>query len=82
MSEQTTEHPETSRYDWGESPTAQDVLDAMRVAVASARQSDPGAVMRMVEEMLEWGPETPSPMRGLDLLLRMISDGVLRVELK
>jgi hypothetical protein len=65
------------RYDWGEDPTAQDVIDAMRVAVTA--QKDPAKAMPVVECLLEFAPDTDSG-RGIDLLLRLITEATLKVE--
>jgi hypothetical protein len=78
MSEQT--HPIGSeRYDWDEDPTAQDVIDAMRLAVLG--QDDPAKAMGIVKELLEYAPDTMSN-RGIDLLLRLVSEAKFKFEMK
>lgn len=65
------------RYDWAEDPTAQDVIDALRLAVMA--QDDPVKVAGLLHCLLEFAPETDSG-RGIDLLLRLISEASLKVE--
>lgn len=76
MSEQIQERAE--RYDWAEDPTAQDVIDAMRIAVMA--QNDSAKAMAVVKCLIEFAPETSSS-RGIDLLLRLISEASLKVEM-
>jgi hypothetical protein len=61
-----------------ENPTAQDVIDALRL-VAMA-QKDPAEVVKLLDVFLELAPETDSS-RGIDLLLRLISEASLKVSL-
>lgn len=75
MSQPATEQ---SRYDWAEDPTAQDVIDALRVALMA--QKDPAKALAVVNMLVEFAPETDSN-RGIDLLLRLIAEASLRVEL-
>jgi hypothetical protein len=72
---QATKH---DRYDWAEDPTAQDVIDALRVALMA--QKDPAKALAVVNMLVEFAPETDSG-RGIDLLLRLISEASLKVEL-
>ena len=74
----TGEHQPQDRYDWSEDPTAQDIIDAMRIVVVA--QDDSAKALRLVEELLDWAPETASN-RGIDLLLRMITEATIKVEL-
>ncbi len=58
-----------------EDPTAQDVIDALRLAfIANPERTRP-----LVETLLEFAPATDGS-RGIDLLLRLIAEGTLRVE--
>jgi hypothetical protein len=66
------------RYDWAEDPTAQDVIDALRLAVMG--QSDPAKALGVVRELLEYAPETMSS-RGIDLLLRLVSEAKMKFEM-
>lgn len=68
----------TERYDWDEDPTAQDVIDAMRIAVLG--QDDPAKAFGVVKELLGYAPETDSN-RGIDLLLRLVSEAKLKFEM-
>lgn len=65
------------RYDWGDDPTAQDVIDALRIALVA--QDDPAKVSGLVRCLVEFAPETDCT-RGIDLLLRLVSEATLRVE--
>lgn len=76
MSEQA--EVERDRYDWAEDPTAQDVIDAMRLAVMA--QDDPGKAMGVVRELIDYAPET-SNSRGIDLLLRLVTEAKLKFEM-
>jgi hypothetical protein len=66
------------RYDWADDPTAQDVIDALRMAFMA--QKDPEQAVKVAECLLEFAPETDSG-RGIDLLLRLISESTLKVAL-
>jgi hypothetical protein len=66
---------QTDRYDWGEDPTAQDVIDAMRILTLA--QKEPAEIARIVECLLEFAPETEGS-RGIDLLMRLISEATLK----
>jgi hypothetical protein len=68
----------SERYDWNEDPTAQDVIDAMRLAVLG--QDNPVKALGVVKELLEYAPDTMSN-RGIDLLLRLISEAKLKFEM-
>jgi hypothetical protein len=68
----------TARYDWAEDPTAQDVIDAMRIAVMA--QDDPGKLAGVVKCLIEFAPETDSS-RGIDLLIRLVSEATLKLEM-
>lgn len=59
-------------------PTAQDVIDAMRLAFMA--QSNDAEVAKLARALLEFAPETDSD-RGVQFLIRMIAEGSLRVEL-
>lgn len=61
-----------------EQATAQDVIDALRLAVM-AQKEDPERIAALTEMMLEFAPETDSN-RGIDLLLSLIAEGSLKVE--
>lgn len=61
-----------------EDPTAQDVIDALRMALMA--QKDPAEVVKIVNCLIEFAPETESS-RGIDLLLRLISEASLKVSL-
>lgn len=63
-------------YDWGEDPTAQDVIDALRIAVLA--QDDPVKVERLVRCLIEFAPETDR-VRGMGLLMRLLSEATLAV---
>ena len=58
--------------------TAQDVVDALRIVLMS--QKDPREIVRLVDCLVEFAPETDSS-RGIDLLLSMIAEGSLKVAL-
>lgn len=68
----------SERYDWDEDPTAQDVIDAMRIAVLA--QDDPAKAFGIVKELLEYAPDTMSN-RGIDLLLRLVSEAKMKFEM-
>jgi hypothetical protein len=59
-----------------EDPSAQDVIDALRIALA-AHKDDPAEVARIVSVLVEYAPETDSN-RGIDLLLHLITQSVLK----
>jgi hypothetical protein len=59
-------------------PTAQDVIDALRFALIG--QKDPKERLRLVDQLLEYAPETDND-RGVAFLLHMIADGGLKVAL-
>jgi hypothetical protein len=65
------------RYDWADDPTAQDVIDALRLLITA--QQDPAKVDRLLRCLLEFAPDTDSS-RGIDLLLRLLAEGTLRAE--
>ena len=58
--------------------TAQDVIDAMRMALMA--QKDPAKALPIVEMLVELAPETDSN-RGIDLLVQLICEATLRVEI-
>lgn len=66
------------RYDWGTDPTAQDVVDALRVLARA--QPDHTKFGRLAVELIDWEPETDNT-RGMDLVLRLIAETVVKVEL-
>lgn len=66
------------RYDWAEDPMAQDVIDALRLALMA--QKDPAEVVKIVSCLVEFAPETESS-RGIDLLMRLIAEATLTVSL-
>lgn len=57
--------------------TAQDVIDALRIALMA--QHDPVKVDRLVRMLVDLAPETDSN-RGIDLLLSLIAEATVRVE--
>jgi len=59
-----------------EDPTAQDVIDAMRLTLTA--QKDPAERLRLVETLLDLAPAYESN-RGLALVRRMIVNGALKV---
>lgn len=59
-------------------PTAQDVVDALRLALMS--QKGDAEAAKLTRVLLEFAPETDND-RGVKLLLRMIAEGSLKVEL-
>jgi hypothetical protein len=59
-------------------PTAQDVIDALRIAVMA--QDDPAKAFPVVKMLVELAPETDSN-RGIELLLRLIAEASLKVEM-
>jgi hypothetical protein len=59
-----------------ERETAQDVVDAIRFALVNQNAVDG---MRVVELLLQFAPE-PENDRGLDLLRRLLAEGVLKVQ--
>jgi hypothetical protein len=61
-----------------EQPTAQDVIDALRLALEAQRDSE--ELVRIVETLVAMAPETDGK-RGVQLLLDMISEGALKVAL-
>lgn len=61
-----------------EGPTAQDVIDALRLALMV--QKDPAEALKIVDCLLEFAPETDSN-RGIDLLLRLLAESALKVSL-
>lgn len=63
-------------YD-NEQITAQDVIDAMRLALMG--QKDWAEKARLVSVLIELAPETDSN-RGMALLLRLISEATFSVE--
>jgi len=58
--------------------TAQDVIDALRLALMA--QKDPAEAIKIVNCLIEFAPETDSN-RGIDLLLRLISQSTLKVSM-
>lgn len=64
------------RYDWDEDPTAQDVIDALRMALMA--QKEPAEAIKILDLLIEYAPDTVSS-RGIDLLLRLVSEGVLKM---
>jgi hypothetical protein len=73
-----TEPGTESRYDWAEDATAQDVIDALRIALMA--QKEPAEALKVVGLLLEFAPDTDTS-RGIDLLLRLISEASLKVAL-
>lgn len=69
--------PPSDRYDWAEDATAQDVIDALRLALMA--QDDPAKADRLVRLLVDFAPETDST-RGMDLLMRMLAEATLKVE--
>lgn len=61
-----------------EDPTAQDVIDALRIALMA--QKDPAEAIKIVNMLVDFAPETNSN-RGIDLLLRLISEASLKVSM-
>jgi hypothetical protein len=61
-----------------EDPTAQDVIDALRIALMA--QKDPTEVVKIVNCLLEFAPETDCS-RGVGLLLHLITESALKVAL-
>lgn len=61
-----------------EEATAQDVIDALRMALMA--QKDPAEVVKIVNVLVEFAPETDSN-RGIDLLLHLITESALKVSL-
>jgi hypothetical protein len=64
-------------YD-NESITAQDVVDALRLALIA--QGDPVERARLVCCLLEFAPETTGN-RGVELVMRLVTEATLRLEL-
>ncbi|MEA2495762.1 MAG: hypothetical protein QOJ29_3673 [Thermoleophilaceae bacterium] len=69
------------RFDaWdNDSITAQDVVDALRLALMG--QKDAAQQAKLLEALLEFAPETDGD-RGTALLLRLIHEGTLAVALR
>jgi hypothetical protein len=61
-----------------EEATAQDVVDALRMALMA--QKDPAEALKIVNVLIEYAPETNSN-RGIDLLLHLITSAALKVSL-
>lgn len=61
---------------WDEDPTAQDVIDALRLTLMA--QTDPAEGMKLVEMFVDLAPPTETN-RGLDLLMRLIAEASLKV---
>lgn len=59
-------------------PIAQDVIDALRLALMA--QKDPAEAIKIVNLLVELAPETESN-RGIDLLLKLITEASLKVSL-
>ena len=59
-------------------PTAQDVIDALRLALMA--QKDPDRAITLANALIEMAPEADSN-RGVDLLIELIVEGSLKVEL-
>lgn len=74
-----TAHPSQSRYDWADDPTAQDVIDALRMVLLA--QDDPEQVTKLTKCLVEFAPETDGS-RGIDLLMRLIAEATVKVALK
>jgi hypothetical protein len=64
--------------DRAEQPSAQDVIDALRMALLA--QDDPQRALPLVEALVEMAPETQSD-RGVQMLIELIAEGSLKVEL-
>lgn len=67
------------RLEADEDATAQDVIDALRLALMS--QDDPTRAAALTRSLLELAPET-NGNRGIDLLLHLIAEGSMTVEAK
>jgi hypothetical protein len=74
--EQEKSEQNVGRYDWADDPEAQDVIDALRLAIMA--QKDPVEAIRVVECLLVFAPDT-NTSRGIDLLLKLISEASLKV---
>jgi hypothetical protein len=59
-------------------PTAQDVIDAMRIVVMA--QDDPAKACAVLKCLLDHAPDTMNS-RGINLLLELIAEASLKVEL-
>lgn len=64
--------------DYDDDPTAQDVIDALRFVMMA--QKDPQKLLGIFSGLLEWAPETTSN-GGIDLLIRLLAEGALKVEI-
>lgn len=67
------------RYDWADDPVAQDVIDALRV-IAMAQDNDL-EFAKVARRLVEYAPDTNSN-RGMDLLMRLISEAILKAEVR
>lgn len=80
MSETVTTTERERGFDpWdNESITAQDVVEALRLALRG--QKDPAEQARLADALLDFAPETDGD-RGTALVLRLVSEGTLRLSL-
>ena len=59
-------------------PTAQDVIDALRIAFMA--QSDDAEVAKLARALVDFAPETDND-RGIQFLLELIAEGNIKVSL-
>jgi hypothetical protein len=69
---------EKDEWTSAEDATAQDVIDALRLALMAQNDAEEG--FKLVKELLELAPETAND-RGIKLLIELIAEGSLRVEM-